>query len=89
MGAGGHFGERLALVTPGHDVAGTGDVDRGFIVPPLDRAAAVNHEELWVQHAPIQLKNQFSDFGSDGEHGAGSFRKHQAGGQGSLGRLVL
>ena len=52
-------------------MAGRGDVDRGFVVAPLDRSRAVDLEQFRVQGPTIQLKNQLGYFRSDGQHNRG------------------
>ena len=51
MGRGGDFRQRLALIPPGDDVAGTGDVDRRLVIATFDRAGAIDLKQLGMQGA--------------------------------------
>ncbi len=68
MGRRGDLRQRLAGVSPGDHVAGAGDVDGRLVVASLDRASAVDLEQLGVQSPSKQLKDQLGDFGSNGQH---------------------
>ena len=68
MGAGGHFCQRDAFVTPGYRVAGAGDVDGCFVVAAFNCSCGVDLKQFWVQRSSIKLKHQFSDFRSYGQH---------------------
>ena len=46
-------------------MSGTSDLYRGFVTSPLDGAGLVDFKQLWMERSPIELKNQFRNFGSD------------------------
>ena len=68
VGGGGHLGQRQARVTPGHHVAGAGDVDLRGVAAALDRAGLEDLEQFGMERTPVKLKSQLRHFRPDGEH---------------------
>ena len=73
LGRGGDFRQRQAAVTPGHHVAGAGDVDLGLVVFALDGARLVHLEQFRVQRPSVKLKDQLGDFRSSSKHDSSFF----------------
>ena len=61
---GSDFGQRQAVLAPGHEVAGIRDRHHRRIFAAVDRARAMDLEELGMQRPPVELENQFSDVGA-------------------------
>src|SRR5208283_2366056 len=60
-------------VSPSHHVAGAGDIDLGFIIPPRDSAGVVHFKQFRVQRPSVELKDQLRDFWSNSQHFHNSF----------------
>ena len=52
-----HFGQRQAVLPPGHEVAGVRDRHGGCIPAAVDRAGALDLEEFRMQHSPVELED--------------------------------
>ena len=62
------FGQRQAVLAPGHEVAGIRDRNHRRIPAAVDRARAMDLEEFGMQRPPVELEDQFSDFGTSRQH---------------------
>jgi hypothetical protein len=62
----GHFSERQAVVLPTDNVPRVRNLHGRFVTVPLDLPRALHLEQLRVQRSAVQLKDQLSDFWTNG-----------------------
>ena len=67
-----HLREHEAILAPANDMAGAGDRDAGRVAAPFDRARGMDLEQLRMQNAPVELKDEVGDFGTGRQHAGDS-----------------
>lgn len=66
---GGDFRQRDALMLPSHNMPVAGNLHVGRVAVPLDQAATLALEQLRMERPTVDLKRQFGDLGTNGNHG--------------------
>ena len=80
----GHFRQRLALVSPCHHMACTGDVDLCLKAIAFDVTRLQHLEKFGVQRTSIDLESKLGNFGANGRQLIFSIKKETADDSGKL-----